>query len=263
MQRDDVLIEQPPKAATSARSGPSSTAVADRHVDRPRRRRRWTVLGRRAPRADFRLEPAGVDVAADRSRRSPCSSRQRRRAGSRPHSSAQSRRERDCARCVDVGIDALRKLGHAAPSRLRPRPARDPREAVHRRRPRASSAVSSFWWMSSNPPFDMMTTRSPSRALRGDGLDDVVDCRDVAGVDAGGLQVGDQLLDRQPLLLRQRRAEHRPAGPRVSAPARARAKSDWKIRRHDVADRGSKIAQMRRFGNAVRTPASVSSIAVG
>ena len=27
--------------------------------------------------------------------------------------------------------------------------------------PRASSAPSSFWWMSSKPPFDMTTTRSP------------------------------------------------------------------------------------------------------
>ena len=34
-------------------------------------------------------------------------------------------------------------------------------------------------------------------------------------------------------------------------------------RRHDVAERGSKIAQIRRDGCADRTPASVSSIAVG
>ena len=46
-------------------------------------------------------------------------------------------------------------------------------------------------------------------ALAGDGRDDVVDLRDVAGVDVGGLQVGDQLLGRQPLVLRQARAEHR------------------------------------------------------
>ena len=43
----------------------------------------------------------------------------------------------------------------------------------------------------------------------------------------------------------------------------ARANSDWNTRRHEVADRGSKIAQMRRSGYAERTPASVSAIAVG
>ena len=34
-------------------------------------------------------------------------------------------------------------------------------------------------------------------------------------------------------------------------------KSCWKIFRHEVADRGSKIAQMRRDGWAERTPVSL------
>ena len=48
-----------------------------------------------------------------------------------------------------------------------------------------------------------------------------------------------------------------------SAAANARANSDWKTLRHDVAERGSKIAQMRRSGYADRTPARVSAMAVG
>ena len=48
-----------------------------------------------------------------------------------------------------------------------------------------------------------------------------------------------------------------------SAPANARAKSSWKMRRHDEADRGSNTAQMRASGFAARRPASVSATAVG
>ena len=48
-----------------------------------------------------------------------------------------------------------------------------------------------------------------------------------------------------------------------SAPANARAKSSWKTRRHDEAERGSNTAQMRASGFAARRPASVSATAVG
>ena len=48
-----------------------------------------------------------------------------------------------------------------------------------------------------------------------------------------------------------------------SAPANARAKSSWKTRRHDEADRGSNTAQMRASGFDARSPASVSATAVG
>ena len=63
--------------------------------------------------------------------------------------------------------------------------------------------------MSSKPPFDMIDDQIAVAALARDGRDDVVDLRDVAGVDAGRLQIGDELLGRQPLGVGQRRAEHR------------------------------------------------------
>ena len=76
-------------------------------------------------------------------------------------------------------------------------------------------------------------------ALPRDGVDDVFDLRDVARVDARGLQVVDRRCS-------SGRFERKTAGSTtVSALDRARAKSDWKIRRQDVADRGSKMAQTR------------------
>ncbi len=102
--------------------------------------------------------------------------------------------------------------------------------------------------MSSKPPFDMTTTRSPCAALARDGPNDVVDARDVARVHARGLQIGDHLLGRQPLDPPAGSSGTRRAAPRGPRRPSARAKSDWKIRRHDVAERGSKIAQMRRSG---------------
>src|SRR5207247_1888221 len=42
-----------------------------------------------------------------------------------------------------------------------------------------------------------------------------------------------------------------------------RAKSSWKMRRHEEADRGSNTAQIRASGFARRSPASVSATAVG
>ena len=61
--------------------------------------------------------------------------------------------------------------------------------------------------MPSNPPFDIAMTRSPGAGLRCDRVNDVVDLRNIASVLAGSVEIGDDLLGRQPLILRQRRAK--------------------------------------------------------
>ena len=78
------------------------------------------------------------------------------------------------SRAVDVGVDPLGKLRHEGRVSGR-HPHGSERGMLTAGGWRASRAVSSFWWMSSNPPLDMTTTRSPSRLSSRDGLDDVVD----------------------------------------------------------------------------------------
>ncbi len=48
-----------------------------------------------------------------------------------------------------------------------------------------------------------------------------------------------------------------------SAPANASANAAWNTRRHDDAERGSKIAHSRAPGRAARIAAMVSATAVG
>ena len=140
----------------------------------------------------------------------------------------------------------------AAVAERRPRAA--PGLSRHAAGPACCRAVTSRRWMSSKPPFDMMTTRSPALALarRSSGR-----CRRRCPRGARD---------------RRRRAGRRRAPRPTAAPApgastgtrargrsrrrppNARAKSCWKMRRHDDADRGSKMAQMRRPGMRRRAP---------
>ena len=124
---------------------------------------------------------------------------------------------------------------------------------------------SSFSWMPSKPPFDMMTTRSPSRASAAT----VETISGTVGDVACALAVAPERRApaRRPRAARRRASDDRKTAARMisSAPdsPNARAKSSWNTRRHDVADRGSKMAQMRRSGYDQRTARSVSRIAVG
>ena len=63
--------------------------------------------------------------------------------------------------------------------------------------------------MPPNPPFDMMTTRSPARCSRTMAVDDVLDRAGLPRPQSAVVEVANQLRHRQPLGLRQRRAEHR------------------------------------------------------
>jgi len=113
---------------------------------------------------------------------------------------------------------------------------------------------------SSKPPFDMTTTRFPSFASRATTatMSSTFGC---SGRPCRGLQVRDQLLGWTGADL-PAGSSGRFAGSRSDRPPRTlRAKSSWNTS-GTSAERGSKIAQMRRPGYAERTPASVSKIAV-
>ena len=139
--------------------------------------------------------------------------------------------------CVDDGLD--RGRGHAS--------------GAMRCLARLPSASSSLSWMPSKPPFDIMTTRSPRRGLARHGVDDLGGRRGMRARARPADEVGDHLLRRQPLVLGDC-ARGTPARP---PPRRRRSnastKSSWNTCRHDDAERGSKIAQMRRSGCARRS----------
>ena len=91
----------------------------------------------------------------------------------------------------------------------------------------------------------------------------------ISSIDAGlarrltaAREIAHESRDREPLVLG---SVERNTGAisTSSAPPNARAKSSWNTRRHDDAERGSKIAQMRAAGFDARRPASVSATAVG
>ncbi len=91
---------------------------------------------------------------------------------------------------------------------------------------------------------------------------DVVDrLRFPSGLPAG-VEVLDQLRDRQAFGVGQLRPEDGRQQHFVGARKRAR-ESSWKMRRHDEAERGSNTAQILAFGLAARRAASVSATAVG
>ena len=117
--------------------------------------------------------------------------------------------------------------------------------------------------MPPNPPLDMITTRSPGGASAAIASHDRVDVGQVTGGDARR-PPGPAPADLRTAARRLAGSTGTPTRSRPDRPrANARAKSSWKIRRQDEAERGSKTAQMRASGCAARSAASVSATAVG
>ena len=219
-----------------------------RRRSRPARRRSAPpttaiVVGARAISRELDLEPRRVDAAADRSRPSPSSSRRRRRAGS----PATLRPRARCA--THAGVDRRVDRARGSSTSQAASPARQDADGyigvtAPRGLERRQQLLVDVVEAAVRHDDDEVAVLASAR----DGPDDVVDLRDVARVLAAAACRSATSCSADSRWS-SGSVDRKTAGRMTrSAAAKARAKSSWNTRRHDVAERGSKIAQMRRSG---------------